>query len=206
MCKTLFLYPGGNIKPTNIKHFKSRFSVIKILKSQNRRHSRMLLFEMLLLCDTVISTLRLRGGLGQGGGLGGGWVAEEVWKCVMVVKVESSCRRLDMWPSTQEEGWRSESEIPPPVHHGVLRSPRSVSVWNHQAGADPERPARLHEVGSERLHPAVYLVSEDNVPAPPPPPRTSSAPTFLCVHARERPHTRWLLPDELLIRNNYSSD
>ena len=38
-----------------------------------------------------------------------------VYVCVLQLlwRSESSCRSLDMWPSTQEEEWRNESEIPP---------------------------------------------------------------------------------------------
>lgn len=43
--------------------------------------------------------------------------------------------------------------------HALLCS-QPVSVRNQQAGPDPERPARVPEMESERIHPAVYLVSE----------------------------------------------
>lgn len=43
--------------------------------------------------------------------------------------------------------------------HGVLCA-QPVSVRNQQAGPDPERPTGLHEMESERIHPAVYLVRE----------------------------------------------
>lgn len=43
--------------------------------------------------------------------------------------------------------------------HGVVCA-QPVSVRNQQAGPDPERPAGLHEMVSERIHPAVYLVRE----------------------------------------------
>lgn len=122
---------------------------------------------------------------------------ENVKVCVMMLKVESSCRSLDMWPSTQEEErvekWvrdssSAETSNQPAADHGALRCPQSVSVWNQQAGADPERPARLHEVGSERIHSAVYLVSEHAEDYLRPPH------LFVCVFG-ERPHTRWLLPN-----------
>lgn len=75
-----------------------------------------------------------------------------------------------MWPFTQEEepkkwvrdsssteklSWESREQ-----HHVVQLAARTVSVRNQQAGPDPERPARVPEVESERSHPAVYLVSE----------------------------------------------
>lgn len=43
--------------------------------------------------------------------------------------------------------------------HGVLCS-QLLSVRNQQIGPDPERPAWVHEMEPERIHPAVYLVSE----------------------------------------------
>lgn len=43
--------------------------------------------------------------------------------------------------------------------HGVLCS-QPLSVRNQQIGPDPERPAWVHEMEPERIHPAVYLVSE----------------------------------------------
>lgn len=81
-----------------------------------------------------------------------------------------SCTDLDMWPVTQEEelkNWvtdssstRRKAQDPEKQHHAVQRCARSVSVRNLQAGPDPERPARVSEVESERSHSAVYLVSE----------------------------------------------
>lgn len=42
---------------------------------------------------------------------------------------------------------------------GVLCS-QPLSVRNQQIGPDPERPAWVHEMEPEWIHPAVYLVSE----------------------------------------------
>lgn len=43
--------------------------------------------------------------------------------------------------------------------YGVLCA-QPVSVRNQQAGPDPELPTGLHEMESERIHPALYLVRE----------------------------------------------
>lgn len=63
--------------------------------------------------------------------------------------------RRNYW---NDSDW-SENPGGDPRSHGVVCA-QPVSVRNQQAGPDPERPAGLHEMVSERIHPAVYLVRE----------------------------------------------
>lgn len=72
-------------------------------------------------------------------------------------------RKKSEWRSERErvrEWVRASACSSAPPHHGALLRPcSSLPLRDQQAGAHPQRPAGIHEVEPERLHPALHLVS-----------------------------------------------
>lgn len=92
----------------------------------------------------------------------------EVWPCDHPHRKRSweMSQRFLLRTEIRQKVLKIQPGAPFHHHHAVLQAARSVSVWNQQAGPDPERPARLTQVESERSHSALHLVSGCEISEP----------------------------------------